>query len=228
MALDENSLLNRWRRNFLAGLAITMPGVISLAVVVWLFRNVSNVTDILLFFLPKQWTHPQGSDTAYWYWSFLALLLAALLIGLVGRFGRDYLGRRAIKWADRALLSIPLLNKIYGTIKQVNEAFTSNKSSFKQVVLAPFPHANSRCIGFVTGEEIMMGEEKLISVFIPTTPIPTSGFLVMYPERDLRKLDMSVPDAIKFIISVGALPPGHPGAAFQPIGTAGRASLPDS
>jgi uncharacterized membrane protein len=217
MALNENNFLNRWRRNFLAGLAITMPGVISLAVVVWLFHNVANVTDTLLFFLPKKWTHADGSEAAYWYWSVTAFLLAMFLICLVGRFGRDYLGRRAIKWTDKALLSIPLLNKIYGTVKQVNEAFTSNRSSFKQVVLAPFPHANARCIGFVTGEELTLAGEALVSVFIPTTPIPTSGFMVMFPRGELRKLDMSVPDAIKFIISVGALPPEQAGVEVSPV-----------
>jgi uncharacterized membrane protein len=211
MPLDDNNALNRWRRNFLAGLAITMPGIISLAVVVWLFRNVSNVTDTLLFFLPKSLTHPPGNDTApHWYWSALALLLAIFLICLVGRYGRYYFGRRAIKWTDGALMNIPLLNKIYGTIKQVNESFSNNKSAFQHVVLAPFPHPGSRTIAFVTGEQDNLGGEKLIIVFIPTTPIPTSGFLLLFPERDLVKLDMSVADGIKFIISLGAITPGVP------------------
>jgi uncharacterized membrane protein len=218
MALDENSFFNRWRRNFLAGLAIVLPGVISLAVLVWLFKNVSNVTDILLFFLPTSLTHPPGSDSAYWYWSYFAFFLAMFLICLVGRFGRDYLGRKAIKWTDRALMSVPLLNKIYGTVKQVNEAFTSNKSAFQQVVMVPFPQATSRSMGFVTGEQKGPGNEKFVSVFIPTTPNPTSGFLVLFPERDVVKLEMSVPDGIKFIISLGAISPGHAGPGI-PAGT---------
>jgi uncharacterized membrane protein len=152
-----------------------------------------------------------------WYWSCAALLLAVALICAVGRLGRDYFGRRAIRWTDRALLSIPLLNKIYGTIKQVNESFSSNKSSFQQVVLAPFPHASSRAIGFVTGEQKNLGAEKLVSVFIPTTPIPTSGFLILFPERDLVKVDMSVADGIKFVISLGAISPGSPGHVISPL-----------
>jgi len=176
--------------------------------------------------LPKKLTHPPGSETAYWYWSYFAFLLAVSLICLVGRFGRDYLGRRAIKWTDKALLSIPLLNKIYGTVKQVNESFSSNKSSFKQVVLVPFPHAASRAIGFVTGEQITLGNEKWVGVFVPTTPLPTSGFLLLYAERDLVKLDMSVPDAIKFIISLGAISPGNPGAALPPAQSADQESAP--
>jgi uncharacterized membrane protein len=209
-------------------LAITMPGVISLAVLVWLFQNVSNVTNVLLFFLPKSLTHAPGSDQTYWYWSCTAFLLAVFLICLVGRFGRDYLGRKAIKWTDTALLSIPLLNKIYGTIKQVNEAFTSSKSSFQQVVLVPYPTATSRCIGFVTGRQESLGGEKWISVFVPTTPIPTSGFLIMYPENEVVKLDMSAPDAIKIIISLGAISPSHPGAVAPSTPPADQGSAPSS
>jgi uncharacterized membrane protein len=229
MPLDENNLLNRWRRNFLAGLAITLPGIISLALAVWIFRNVSNVTDILLFFLPKKLTHPPGDDTpTYWYWSALALLLAVFLICLIGQYGRYYFGRRAIKWTDQTLMRIPLLNKIYGAIKQVNESFSNNKSAFQHVVLAPFPNPNSRAIGFVTGEQNNLAGEKLIVVFIPTTPIPTSGFLLLYAERDLTRLDMPVADAIKFIISLGAISPESAGHNLSPLppGSANRPPAP--
>jgi uncharacterized membrane protein len=216
MSLDENSFLNRWRRNFLAGLAISMPGIISVAVVVWLFKNVSSVTDWLLFFLPRTWTHDEGG-VMYWYWSWVALIVAVFLICLLGRLGRDYLGRKAIQWADRALMSIPLLNKVYGTVKQVNESFSSRKSAFQQVVLVPFPHPGSRTVGFVTGEQQNTGGEKLISVFVPTTPNPTSGFLLLLPERALVKLDMSVADGIKYVISLGAISPGQPHQVVPPL-----------
>jgi uncharacterized membrane protein len=218
MPLDENSLLNRWRRNFLAGLAISMPGIISIAVVVWLFQHVASVTDLLLFFLPRDWTHASGPDgKMYWYWSGVALLLAVFLVCLVGRFGRAYLGRRAIKWADTALMSVPLLNKIYGTVKQVNDSFSNNKSAFQQVVLVPFPHPDSRTIGFATGEQKSLGAETLISVFVPTTPNPTSGFLLLLPEREVVKVDMSVGDGIKFVISLGAISPGQPGHSLSAL-----------
>jgi uncharacterized membrane protein len=224
MSPDENSFLNRWRRNFVAGLAISMPGIISIAVVVWLFQHISSVTDWLLFFLPSDWTHAKAADGGkmYWYYSFLALLLAVFLICLVGRFARDYLGREAIKWMDHALMSIPLLNKIYGTVKQVNESFSSNKSAFQKVVLVPFPHPGSRTIGFVTGEQPNPGAEKLISVFVPTTPNPTSGFLLLFPESALVKVDMSVADGIKFVISLGAISPGQAGHTLSALPPAGR------
>lgn len=210
MAQKENSVIAHWRANFFTGLAIVMPAVISIAVVVWLFRNVANLTDYLLFFLPHRLTHGNGGQgEMMWYWSICAFIFAIVLIALIGRFGRNYFARKAIQWTDNALLRIPLLNKIYGTIKQVNESFSSNKSSFKQVVLVTFPHKDSRSVGFVTGEQ-KSADGKWISVFIPTTPNPTSGFLVMVRESEITKLDMSVADGIKFIISLGAISPDAP------------------
>jgi uncharacterized membrane protein len=211
MAQQQNSFILRGRNDFVAGLAIVMPAVVSVAVVFWLFTNVSNFTDALLFFLPKTWTHQVLPDNRIgpmlWYWSCAALLLAILLICLVGRYGKYYLGRKTIELTDHTLMRIPLLNKIYATVKQVNESFSNNKSSFKQVVLVSFPHPGARSIGFVTGEQGGLGPEKLISVFVPTTPNPTSGFLLLVPEGEVTKLEMSVAEGIKFVISLGALSP---------------------
>jgi len=203
----------RWRANFVTGLAIVLPAVISIAVVVWLFGTVANITDTLLIFLPKDWTHKaQGAGPMHWYWSLCALLLAVLLIGLVGGLARYYFGKKLIELVDLALLRVPLLNKIYGAIKQVNEAFSpSNKSSFKHVVLVEFPRPGSYSVGFLTGEDHKEVQQKtrehVLSVFVPTTPNPTSGFLVLVPENEVTKLDMSVADGIKFIISLGAIAP---------------------
>jgi uncharacterized membrane protein len=230
MTLSENHYLKRWRANFFAGLAIVMPAVITVAVVVWIFDNVSNVTDMLLFFVPKSWIRPHFPNGAWgdihWYWSWIALIWALFLVCLVGLYGRNYLGRKTIEWLETAIMRVPLMNKIYGTIKQVNESFSSNKSSFKQAVLVAFPHEGSRAVGFVTGEQAGLGGEKLLSVFIPTTPNPTSGFLLLLPQSEIIKLDMSVADGIKFIISLGAISPDHashhltaspPDAASPPV-----------
>ncbi|PYK97220.1 MAG: hypothetical protein DME19_17070, partial [Verrucomicrobia bacterium] len=164
-------------------------------------------------FLPKDWTHKDlGAGTMHWYWSLVALVLAVLLIGLVGSLARYYFGKKLIQWVDLALLRVPLLNKIYSTIKQVNQVFSpSSKSSFKQVVLVEFPRAGQYSVGFVTGEDHREVQQKtkehVLSVFVPTTPNPTSGFLVLVPEQEITRLDMSVADGIKFIISLGAIAP---------------------
>jgi uncharacterized membrane protein len=215
MTSSEDHYVKRWRANFFAGLAIVLPIVASVAVLVWIFHNVSSVTDLMLFFVPENWIRPRLPNGAWgevpWYWSWLALLWAVFLVCLIGRYGRNYLGRKAIEWLDTAIMRVPLMNKIYGTIKQVNQSFSSNKSSFKQAVLVAFPHERSRAVGFVTGEQAGLSGEKLVSVFVPTTPNPTSGFLLLLPESEIIKLDMSVADGIKFTISLGAISPDHTG-----------------
>jgi uncharacterized membrane protein len=221
MPPNANNFFGRWRANFFSGLAIVLPAVISVWVLAWLFGFISSKTDALLFFLPVSWTHPTlpNGDIGplYWYWSWIALLLTVILICLAGLYGRNYIGRKIIEWIDHGLMRVPLLNKIYGTIKQVNQSFSSNKSSFKQVVLVTFPHARSRSLAFVTGEQKGLGAEKLISVFIPTTPNPTSGFLLLLPESEIIKLDISVADGIKFIISLGAISPDYAGHSISAL-----------
>ena len=209
----QKSLWARWQANFLAGLAIVTPAVISFAVLIWLFGTVSNITNTLLVFLPQRLTH-NDEGKMYWYWSAVALVLAVFLIGVVGLLTRNYIGKRVIEWADSALLRIPLLNKIYGATKQVNDAFSSgNKTAFRTVVLVEYPRPGVYSVGFITSEpndEILSKtKEKVVCVFVPTTPNPTGGFLVLVPEDQVTKLDMSVADGIKYVISLGAINPDY-------------------
>src|ERR1035438_422344 len=129
--MEHKSLFARWRSYFLTGLVLVLPAVISLAVIKWLFGTISSVTDLLLFFLPKSVTHEDaGTGPTHWYWSLIALLLAIFIISIIGRLARNYFGRKMIEWLEAAILRIPLFNKVYATIKQVNEAFAGNKHSF--------------------------------------------------------------------------------------------------
>jgi uncharacterized membrane protein len=208
----KKSILARWQANFWAGLVIVLPGVISVAVVIWLYRNVANITDVLLILLPRGWTH-QADGKLYWYWSLVALVLALFLIGVVGVLARYYFGKRMIEWVDGALLRIPVLNKVYGAMKQVNDAFsTGNKTSFRTVVMVEFPQPGMYSMGFITTEQPaearMKTNHKMVSVFIPLTPNPTSGFLIQVSEEKVTKLEMSVADGIKYIISLGTIAPG--------------------
>jgi uncharacterized membrane protein len=209
----NKSLLARWRSSFLAGLAVVLPAVISVGALVYLFRTLANITDTLLFFLPHEWTHKNhGEGPMFWYWSLAAFTLAVCLICAVGVAARNYFGRKMIEWVDRALLLVPFLNKIYGATKQVNQALTSgNRESFKTVVLIEFPHPGSYSLGFLTSEE--QGEpqarlnRRLVCVFVPTTPNPTAGFLLLVPEERVTRLEMSVAEGIKYVISLGAIAP---------------------
>jgi uncharacterized membrane protein len=209
------SFLARWRANFLTGLVVVLPAVLTLALVKWLFGTIASVTDLLLCFVPKSITHEDaGKGPMFWYWSLAALVLAALLVSLAGLLTRYYIGKRMIAWLDHTMLRVPLLNKIYGTIKQVNEAFGSGKkTSFKTVVLVEFPREGVFSLGFITSEQPTevqaKTKEKVVCVFIPLTPNPTSGFLVLMPEDKVTKLEMSVPDGIKYIISLGSVAPEY-------------------
>jgi uncharacterized membrane protein len=218
----RKSLFARWRASFFTGLVIVLPGVITLAAVKWFFGTVSSLTDLLLFFLPyfldSKSIYVNGeAGTMFWYWSLLALIFAALTVTVIGVLARYYIGKRLIAWADSLMLRVPVLNKIYGTIKQVDAAFAGNKNSFKTVVLIEYPRPGIYSVGFITSEqedEISKRlNQKNVCVYIPTTPIPTSGFLVITPLEQVTKLDMSVADGFKYIISLGAIsneaaPPG--------------------
>lgn len=211
----KKSLWARFQANFWAGAVIVLPAVISLAVLKWLFGTLTDITNTLLIFLPAAWTHKNhGEGELYWYWSIGTLLLAVCLIGFVGMLARYYFGRKIIEWVDSALMRTPLVNKIYGTTKQVNEAFSaSNKSAFRTVVLVEFPLAGTYSIGFITAERQQEVQartgQKVVCVFVPATPNPTSGFLLMVPEDKVTKLDMSVAEGIKYVISLGAILPGY-------------------
>jgi uncharacterized membrane protein len=207
----------RWRKNFFAGLAIVLPGLISAWVIIWLFFTVSRITDTLLIFIPQTITHtdsPAGPGTGppHWIWSLVALLIAIELVSIVGLLTRNFLGKKLIEWVDELLQHVPFFNKIYGATKQINDAFASgNKTSFKTVVMVEYPRAGVYSVGFLTSEvhkdiECKM-KQKVVCVFIPTTPNPTSGFMVLVPEEQVIKLDMTVTEGFKFIVSLGSIIP---------------------
>ena len=218
--MEQKSFLARWRSSFLTGLAVTFPALLTLAAVKWLVGTISSVTDLLLFFLPRTLTHESlvnandGKGPMFWYWSLVAFVLAVVLISVAGVLARYYIGKKVIDWTDRVLMRVPLLNKFYGAIKQVNDAFAGNKHSFKTVVLVEFPGPGNYSVGFITSEQQGEIQQKagrnLVSVFVPTTPNPTSGFLILVPEEKLTKLDMSVTDAIKYIVSLGSISQEYP------------------
>ncbi len=212
----RKTLFARWRRSFLTGLVVSLPALLTLAAVKWIFGTISSFTDTLLFFLPRfldpHVIYRNGQSGAmFWHWSVLALALAAVLITGVGVLAQYYIGKRMIEWLDTLMMNVPLLNKFYGAIKQVNEAFAGNKNSFKTVVLVEFPREGIYSVGFITNDEQGEVQKKsgknLVGVFIPTTPNPTSGFLILVPEEKLTKLDMSVADGIKYIVSLGSIAP---------------------
>jgi uncharacterized membrane protein len=211
----KTTLLARWQANFWAGLATVLPVAVTFIVLFWLFKTVGNLTDPVLIFIPRSWTHANnGEGPMYWYWSILAVVIAVFLIGIVGLVARNYFGKRLIEWFDAGLLKVPLLNKIYAATKQVNDAFSpQNKTAFRTVVAIEYPKAGVYTVGFITNDQPLEAQEKLgeklVCVFVPTTPNPTAGFLLFVPEDKVTKLDMSVADGIKYVISLGSIVPEY-------------------
>ena len=136
------------------------------------------------------------------------ILIAIIFITIIGGLSLSFLGRRILKIIDELFKRIPLLRTVYSAIVQMTEAVSNKNNDKKSVVLVEFPRKDVWAIGFATrentGEVSTKVNKKLINIFIPTTPNPTSGFLVMIPEEDVIYLNMSFENASKFIMSAGS------------------------
>ncbi len=138
----------------------------------------------------------------------LGIVTLILLVIMVGMLSANILGKRLVKYSENLLQKIPFVRGVYSTVKQVMETF-SVKHNFHGVALVEYPRKECYSVGFITGE--LQGESvgrtgRLITVFVPTTPNPTAGFLLILPEAEVQRLDMTVEQGMKFIISVGLVP----------------------
>ena len=137
----------------------------------------------------------------------LEILISVIIITIVGGLSLSFLGKKVLKLIDDLFKRIPFLRTIYSAILQMTETFSNSKNDKKSVVLIEYPRKGVWAVGFATkenkGEMAQKTNQKLISVFVPTTPNPTSGFLLMFPINEVIYLDMSFEEASKFIVSAG-------------------------
>ncbi|MDF2546036.1 MAG: hypothetical protein K0R93_934 [Anaerosolibacter sp.] len=187
---------------FFTGLLALIPIVGTLSIVGWLFNRID-----LIFRQPLE--QLIGFPLVG-----VGIILTLLIIFATGVISRNYLGRKLIHIAEAVLRRIPLVSTVFVSMKQlVDLIFTDQKSAFKSAVLIQYPTKGIYAIGFVTSDAPQEAKTKadrnLKSIFIPTTPNPTSGMLVMIPEEDTMKLDMTVEAAIKMVVSGGILMPEH-------------------
>lgn len=197
----------RVRGYFFAGLLIILP----LGITVYVITAILKVMDHLLDIIPPP-LHPQT------YLPFpvpgLGLILSLLLVVLTGMLAKNYMGRRVVDFGEHLLSKIPLVRPIYSAMKQITQAmFGETQAAFKRVVLVEFPRQGIYALGFVTGTALEEIDERtatnLVSIFLPTTPNPTSGFYLMAPEKETVALSISVEDAFKLLISAGIAAPGN-------------------
>ena len=203
---EKISFFARFRRYFLAGILVTSPILIT-AYVTWMIitfidNQVAGILPESLDFTKKLPHQIPG----------LGLIISIIAITFIGALTPGFIGRTLLKTGERVLDKMPVVRSIYGAIKQIMETVMStNSESFREVVLVEYPRKGIWVIGFVTGEtkgEVQtLNKEKLINVFIPTTPNPTSGFLLFLPKKDLIYMEMKVEDAVKMVISGGIVTP---------------------
>jgi len=218
----KHGVVWRLRNYFLTGIVITAPIIIT-AYIAWQF--VGWVDGIVTPLLPVDY-RPET------YLRFpipgLGLVIVAVLLTVVGFLTANILGRTLVQFGESVLNRMPVVRSIYFALKQIFETvFSQSSQSFKDVVLIEYPRQGIWTLAFVTGqgegEVRRLLDEDVVSVFVPTTPNPTSGFVLFLPRRDCRYMAMTVEEGLKLVISGGVLSPPDRGAAGQSNGDYGRA-----
>ena len=193
------------KKYFLTGLVVLIP----LAITVWVLKTIINTMDQTLLLLPLAYQPKTllGFDIPG-----LGTLLTLAIIFLTGVLAANFFGRQLLLAWESLLNRIPVVKSIYSSVKQVSDTlFSSSGQAFRKALLIQYPHAGSWAIAFQTGvpsPEVaahLVGEH--VSVFLPTTPNPTSGFFMMLPKDQTVELNMSVDEALKYIVSMGVVGP---------------------
>ncbi len=207
------------KKYFLTGLAILLPLAITIAVVSFI---INMLTDPFIGIVRPIVCHFQIGEKGFLFLDqeqvivyTSKLLILVLLFGftvLLGMIGRWYAIRTALQLGDRLLHRIPIVNTVYKTTKDIiHTLFSPEKETFKKVVLVPFPRKGIYTLALISTDAPQICSEKagqpLVTVLIPTTPNPTTGFLLMYPAADLIPIDMRPEQAIKYIVSCGMITP---------------------
>lgn len=205
---NAGGISNALKKYLITGILVWLP----IAVTIWVINYVISATDILIRLIPKQWQPINyiGFDIPG-----LGFILAMLVFFITGIFAANVLGKKVLELWDAILGRIPVVKSIYSSVKKVSESLLSDNSrSFKTPVLVPFPQANIWTIAFVSGtlpkkiaEKLPEKEAIYQAVYVPTTPNPTGGYYIMVKQEDIIELDMSVDEALKYVISLGMVVP---------------------
>jgi uncharacterized membrane protein len=198
------------KKYIITGLLIWIPLVITL----WVLKLVVDVLDQTLLLLPPEFR------TENWlglHVPGMGAVMTLVIVFLTGLFATNLLGARLVQWWHLIVHRIPVVNSIYSSVKQISDTlFSSSGQAFRKALLVRWPHDGMWTIAFLTGvpggdlANHLKGD--YISVYVPTTPNPTGGYFVVVARRDVIELDMSVDEALKYIISMGVVPPAGRGS----------------
>jgi uncharacterized membrane protein len=193
------------KKYVIAGLLIWIPLVITL----WVLKLIVNAADQTMLYLPAEWqtdalfgVHIPG----------LGVVLTLVIVFLTGVFATNLFGARLVAFGNALLHRIPVVRSIYPSVKQISDTlFSSSGQAFRKALLVQWPREGMWTIAFLTGtpggDVVRHLPADCISVYVPTTPNPTGGYFVMMARKDAIELDMSVDEALKYIISMGVVPP---------------------
>ena len=206
-AAESGKIAKALKKYLITGVLVWLP----IAVTIWAMTYIISAADRPISLLPESW-QPQH------FWGFnipgLGIVAATVVLFVTGVFAANVLGRRILGAWDSLLGRIPVVKSIYSSVKKVSESLLSDSSrSFKTPVLVPFPQPGIWTIAFVSGhipdklKGSLSQDDDYISVYVPTTPNPTGGYYIMVKKSDVRELEMSVDQALKYVISLGMVMP---------------------
>lgn len=209
----KGSFFGHIRAYFLAGVLVTAPIGITLYLT-WAFLSFIDIR--VRSILPARY-YEQYSDLAI---PGVGILVAFIFFILIGWFAKNFLGRLILRLSEYVVHRVPVIRSVYAAVKQIFETvMTTQSQAFREVVMFEFPRQGIWAMGFVTGttkgEVQRLTENEVVNVFFPTTPNPTSGFLLFIPRKDLVFMDMKVEEALKMIVSGGIVTPPDPSRLAQ-------------
>ena len=192
-------LLRTLRKDFLAGLLVVVPLGVVILILVWFFSTIDNILQPVI-----KWIFGPGDYTGWGFGIFL------VLIYIVGVLTSNIAGRRLVRFGESLLAKVPVLKQLYGASKQVVAGLSGtglSKAAFREVVLVEFPREGMKTIAFITNEIKDKSGQKLLTVYIPTAPIPSSGYFEIVTEDKIIRTDISIDEAMQMVISSGMVSP---------------------
>ena len=196
------------RNAFITGVIVILPLGVTIIIISFLLEKLGTPASNLFFWYLDAELRDQPA--VEFLLKLLSIVVVFILITMLGYFSKFFIGKFMFASIERLLDRVPLINTVYRTVKQIVDTFSKQqKSVFQEVVLIEYPRPNCFVLGFMTGETKgetqAVTKQRVLNIFVPTTPNPTSGFLLMLPEDDVKKLEMSIADGMKLIISGGAV-----------------------
>lgn len=191
-------VFNHLKSKFVTGLFVVIPLGITIFILKFLFNFADGILGSYLDSLFSAIAHEE------FHFPGLGMLTGAVVIYLSGLLATNVLGTQFLKWWDAFLSKIPLVKSIYTSSKQLTHVFKDGKTSYRRAVFVEWPRKGVRAVGFVTAE-VMRNGERLVVVYVPTMPNPTSGFALFFREDEVLESGMTVEDAVKFVVSGGVV-----------------------